>query len=82
VTELVRGAALMCTVLGLTCSVAVLACTRDARLALAVLLDLLLAAGLLRLGADPDWRALATAAVVVAVRRLVVGVGLRARPLR
>ena len=54
-----------------------LARTRRPALALAVFLDLLLAAGLLRLAGDPGWQAIATAAAVVAVRRLI-GVGLRA----
>ena len=80
-TDLLRDAALLCTVLGLACSGAVLVRTRDARLGLAVLLDFLLAAGLLRLSGDPQWRTLVTAAVVVAVRRLVMTVGLQPRPL-
>ncbi len=45
--------------------------------ALGVLLDLLLAAGLLRLAAEPTWASLATAAAVVLLRRLI-GAGLRA----
>ncbi len=48
----------------------VLAGTRQVAPALAVLLDLLLAAGLLRLAAEPTWTRLATAAAVVAVRKL------------
>jgi hypothetical protein len=46
-------------------------------LALSVLLDLLLAAGLLRLAGDPEWQALATAAAIVVLRRLI-RTGLRA----
>jgi hypothetical protein len=80
-SEVLRGAAVVCTVLGLTCAAGVLVRTRDPRLGLAVLLDFLLAAGLLRLGGDPQWRALVTAALVVAVRKLVMTVGLRPRPL-
>ena len=79
-STLAGSAALVCTVLGLVCAAGVLVRTRDARLGLGVLLDFLLAAGLLRLGADADWRAIATAAVVVAVRKLVMGVGLRRLP--
>ncbi|MDP9431512.1 MAG: hypothetical protein M3P91_01995 [Actinomycetota bacterium] len=45
--------------------------------ALPVLLDLLLAAGLLRLSADASWRALAIAATIVTIRKLV-GLGLAA----
>jgi hypothetical protein len=54
-----------------------LVATRRPLLALKVLLDLLLAAGLLRLTGDPGWRTILTAAAIVAVRRLI-GVGLRA----
>lgn len=43
-------------------------------------LDLWLAAGLLRLSADPDWDAILAAAGVVAVRELV-GYGLRHSPV-
>ncbi|GAB3349442.1 hypothetical protein [Modestobacter lapidis] len=50
--------------------------TRRPSLALAVLLDLLLAAGLLRLGSDPGWQAIAVAAALVGLRR-VIGAGLR-----
>ncbi|GAA4428291.1 hypothetical protein GCM10023169_29240 [Georgenia halophila] len=49
------------------------------RAGLSVLLDLLLAAGLLRLTADPGWGVLATTALVVAIRHLVTA-GLSARP--
>jgi hypothetical protein len=54
----------------------VLVRTRRPAAALPVLLDLLLAAGLLRLAGDPDWRTIATAAAIVALRRLI-GIGLR-----
>lgn len=55
----------------------VLVRTRRPGAALPALLDLLLAAGLLRLAGDPDWRAIATAAAIVLLRRLI-GIGLRA----
>ncbi|WP_432507015.1 hypothetical protein [Kineococcus arenarius] len=61
----------------LVAAVAVLLRTRRPALALGVGLDLLLAAGLLRLSADQTWRQLATAAAVVALRHLI-GRGLRA----
>ena len=54
-----------------------LAATGRPATALAVLLDLLLAAGLLRLVGDPGWQAIATAAAIVVTRRLI-GAGLRA----
>lgn len=44
---------------------------RQASIALSVLLDLLLAASLLRLGADDSWSAIAVAAAVIALRHLI-----------
>lgn len=41
------------------------------RIALSVLLDLLLAASLLRLNADDSWSAIAVAAAVIAIRHLI-----------
>ncbi|MFC4695077.1 MULTISPECIES: DUF1622 domain-containing protein [Geodermatophilus] len=63
--------------LALVAGVVALASTRRPRLALAVFLDLLLAAGLLRLATEPTWSSVGTAAAVVALRR-VIGAGLRA----
>ena len=63
--------ALLITVLALLSALVVLVAARDARVAIAVLLELLLAAGLLRLADDPGWRQIATAAVIVALRRLL-----------
>lgn len=48
------------------------AATHDVRSSSALLLDLLLAAGLLRLSADSSWSVLGTAAAIVAVRKLVI----------
>lgn len=59
-----------------------LACTRQPRPSLAVLLDLLLAAGLLSLAGDPPPLALASAAGVVVVRVLVTASLDRAAPER
>jgi hypothetical protein len=50
----------------------VLAATRSGRAALPVFLDLLLAAGLLRLAVADTWQAIAGAAGVIAVRKLAV----------
>ncbi|MDP9466868.1 MAG: hypothetical protein M3P31_06515 [Actinomycetota bacterium] len=76
-TGLAGTAALLCAVLGLVCGAAVLARTRSLGQALPVLLEFLLAAGLLRLSHDATWRVLATAAVIVGLRKLVVAYGLR-----
>lgn len=76
----VDGAALAVTTAGLVAAAVVLLATGRPLVALQVLLDFLLAAGLLRLTGQPGWGALASAAAVVAVRRLV-GVGLRAGPV-
>ena len=75
-TALQTGA-LVCTALGLVAALAVLVATRDARLGVKVLLEFLLAAGLLRLSDDPSARTLAAAAALVGVRRLIA-YGLRA----
>ncbi len=69
--------ALAVTAAGLLAAAGVLAASRRPLFALKVLLDFLLAAGLLRLTGQPGWTAIATAAAVVAIRRLL-GVGLRA----
>lgn len=69
------GLAVGITAAGLLAASVVLAATRRPQLALEVLLDFLLAAGLLRLTGHPDWATLGTAAAIVALRRLV-GFGL------
>lgn len=69
--ELAQDAALLCTGFGLVSAAAVLLRARDARLAIAVLLEFLLAAGLLRLAVAATPRALLTAAIIVALRKLV-----------
>ena len=55
-------------------AVAVAVCASTGRLmvAIPVLLDMLLAAGLLRLGADAPWSSIATAATIVVLRKVVV----------
>ena len=65
------------TAAALVAGLSTLAVTRRPPLALSVFLDLSVAAGLLRLAGDPGWAAIATAAAVVALRRLI-GFGLRA----
>ena len=70
-SDLTQTGALLCTVLGLLSGGLVLTVSRHVLLALKVLLDFLLAAGLLLLSDDPGWRQVATAALVVAVRQLL-----------
>jgi uncharacterized membrane protein len=68
--------ALLVTVGALLAGLVALAATRRPAVALPVFLDLLVAAGLLRLVGEPSWQALATAAAIIALRRLI-GFGLR-----
>jgi len=74
--SLPAATALAITAAGLVAGALTLARTRSPSLAMSVLLDLLLAAGLLRLTGGPAWGALATIASIVAIRRLI-GSGLR-----
>ena len=46
--------------------------THELRAALALMLDLWIAAGLLRLTQDASWRAIAGAAAIIGIRKLVV----------
>ena len=71
------AAALVISAGALLAGALALAVTRRPALALSVFLDLLLAAGLLRLAGDPGWESIATAASIVVLRR-VIGFGLRA----
>lgn len=65
------GAALLVGVLAVVCGAGALVTTRDARLSLHVLLELLLAAGLLRLATEPSWRQIVEVALLVSLRRLL-----------
>lgn len=71
-----QSGALLVTLLGLVSGALVLLRGRELLPAMGVLLEFLLAAGLLRLADDPGWRQLVTAAAVVVLRR-VVSLGLR-----
>jgi hypothetical protein len=62
--EVVTAAALVAGVVTALCAGAI-------RVAVRVLLDLLTAAGLLRLAGDPAWGGLASAAAIVALRQLL-----------
>ena len=69
--ELVAAAVQVLTAGAVVVAALVWVRTRSWSPAVPVLLELLLAAGLLRLSADGDWRAVATAAVVVVIRTVV-----------
>jgi hypothetical protein len=70
-SALLQGAAAVVAVAALVAAMAVLVSSRQPALALRVLLDLLLAAGLLRLAAVDDWPGVLAAAAIVVVRRVV-----------
>lgn len=78
-TALLAGLAVLVTGAAVVVAALVYAVTRAWSPAVPVLLELLLAAGLLRLAADPDWRAVAAAAVLVLVRQGVTLVERRSR---
>ncbi|MEE6261408.1 hypothetical protein [Plantactinospora sonchi] len=63
--------ATLLTAVALATAAVVLVTTRSWRTAIRVLLDLLIAAGLIRLSGAQTWTDLAGAAVVVALRQLV-----------
>ena len=65
-----RDAALIVVAAGLIVAAVALARTRRARLALALLLDFLTAAALLRLAAPPSWQAIGAAALTIVIRQL------------
>ena len=64
-------AALLVATAALVAAGTAFARTRSLSQALPVLLDLLTAAGLLRLAATPSWNVLAVTAIVIGLRRLV-----------
>ena len=68
---MVAGASWAFGVAGILLGVAALAVFRQPLLALRVMLDLFLAAGLLRLGVDLSWATIAGTVTVIAVRRLI-----------
>ncbi|MFJ8693808.1 hypothetical protein [Streptomyces roseolilacinus] len=66
-----QAAAVLVTGAGLVSAAAAHRLTGDVRRALAVLLDFLTAAGLVRLAGDPSWDSILAAAAVIALRRLI-----------
>ncbi|MFD4543602.1 hypothetical protein [Streptomyces bauhiniae] len=71
-----QAGAVLITGLGLVAAAAALRLTHSVRAALAVLLDFLTAAGLLRLAGEPSWVGIILAAAVIAMRKLL-GASLR-----
>lgn len=80
VTATLHAAAVLTAGLGLVAALAILALVRRFGTALAVLLDFLTAAGLLRLAGDPSWDTVTAAAAVIAVRKLATAGVYAARP--
>jgi uncharacterized membrane protein len=77
------AAALIVTAAGLLAAAAALARTRQVGLAIAVLLDFLTAAALLRLAVSPpSWPAIGTAALVIVIRQLASRALAAARAVR
>ena len=76
-TTITHDAALLITAGGLVVGAWALAKTRQIPLSLALLLDFLTAAGILRLAGLPSWSGLATVALTISIRQLA-GRGLRA----
>ena len=70
ITTVSRDASLIVTAAGLIVAAVALARTRQAALALALLLDFFTAAALLRLAAPPSWPAIGAAALTIVIRQL------------
>ena len=70
-SALLQAGAAVCALLGVVSAAAVTARSRDLRLGVQVLLELLLGGALLRLAGDPGWRELTATALVVALRVVV-----------
>jgi hypothetical protein len=82
VTAVVAAVVPLVVAAALVLSALALVVTRRVGVALPILLDLLLAAGLLRLSATGSWQAIASAAAIVVIRKLAtlgISVGRRAR---
>lgn len=69
--EVTDAASAVVGAMGIVASAAALAATRRPLAALAVLLDFLMAAGLLHLAADPTYLRALSAGIVLAVRHLI-----------
>lgn len=71
VSGIAEDAAMLITVAAVVIAVLIWLATRAWRPTMPVLLELLLAAGLLRLSVSDDWHAIAAAAAIVAIRMLL-----------
>lgn len=70
-TSLVDTAAVLLVCAGVIAGAATLAATRLLKLGVGVLMDILLAAGLLRLAVPPTPERLATASALIAIRKVI-----------
>jgi hypothetical protein len=70
--NLLSALALGFVVAGIVSALAASAATRDVRAGLPMMMELWTAAGIIRLGNDPSWNAVLTAAIVLALRKLVL----------
>jgi hypothetical protein len=72
VTSLIAAAGQLPTAAAVLVALLVLLSTRKISVALPVALELLMAAGLIRLSASSTWQAIASAALIVLIRKVVV----------
>ncbi|MGW3363236.1 hypothetical protein ACWDOR_09855 [Streptosporangium canum] len=70
--EVIRTAAVLVVVMGLVAALAALLRGGGPGVAMAVLLDFLVAAGLLRLSLAQTWTAIAVATLTIVIRKVVV----------
>ncbi|MFD8556262.1 hypothetical protein ACFV1N_03095 [Streptosporangium canum] len=70
--EVIRTAAVLVVVMGLVAALAALLRGGGPGVAMAVLLDFLVAAGLLRLSPAQTWTAIAVATLTIVIRKVVV----------
>ena len=70
--NLLSTLALGFVVAGVVSALAASAATREVRAGLPMMMELWTAAGVVRLGNDPGWNTIVTAAIVLALRKLVL----------
>ncbi|SCL14316.1 hypothetical protein GA0070616_0405 [Micromonospora nigra] len=70
-TTVLHHAALVCLVGGVVAATVALLVVRNVPLAFRVLVDLWLAAGLIRLAQPPSWQGLLTVVMIILVRRII-----------